>query len=445
MDTTPLPTLPSNTPTAVVPQPIPARPSRRRRFLRAGAAALTVVGLSAVIFAAGVLVDRTGLLGGPAATDSATDADFALIREAWDRLHEQYVNASELDDRDLAYSAIEGITEAIGDTGHTSFLTPEEREQTHDALAGSYVGVGVELSVVDGSAIVDGVFKDSPADKAGIESGDRLVAIDGTSVIGSSLDDIALLIRGEAGTSVTVTVERDGASAPIVAEMVRAEVDVPAVSWARIPGTDLVDLKLEAFTSDAAEDMEAALEAILATTPEGIVLDLRGNGGGYVNESVSIASDFLKGGVVHLSRDAKDTFTPTPVEEDGVATDIPLVALVDQGTASSAEILAGALQSNQRAEIIGRRTYGTGTVLSEVSLSDGSALRIGVIEWLTPDGRKIWHTGIAPDHSVSLPSGIEPLAPEDLETLGTGGLAQSGDVQLLAAIAELWTEVAQAA
>jgi carboxyl-terminal processing protease len=434
MDTTPLPATPPETPAVVVAQPIPAGPSRRRRFLRAGAAAVTVVGLSGVLFGAGVLVDRTGLLGGPAATVSATDADFALIREAWDRLHEQYVNASELDDRDLAYSAIEGITEAIGDTGHTSFLTPEEREQTHDALAGSYVGVGVELSVVDGSAIVDGVFTDSPADKAGIEVGDRLVAIDGTSVIGSSLDDIALLIRGEAGTSVTVTLERDGAGEPIVAEMVRAEVDVPAVSWARIPGTDLVHLKLEAFTSDAAEDMEAALTTILAARPDGIVLDLRGNGGGYVNESVSIASEFLSGGVVHLSRDAKNTFTPTPVEVDGVATDIPLVVLVDDETASSAEILAGALQDGDRAEIVGRRTFGTGTVLSEVGLSDGSALRIGVIEWLTPSGRQIWHNGIAPDFSVTLPAGVHPVGPDEIEDLDEAGLAALEDLQLAKAI-----------
>jgi carboxyl-terminal processing protease len=409
---------------------------------------LLAVGVFGAGLGVGVGLDRTGAIGGPAAeVPSADAAEFGLIREAWDLLHERYVDAADLDSTALAYGAIEGLTDAIGDTGHTSFLTPEELQQAHDSLSGSYVGIGVALDIRDGQPIVSSVFRGSPAAEAGIKVGDIVLAVDGTSVTGDDLDRIGDLVRGEVGTDVRITLSRPsegGAAEPIDLRIVRGEIDVPVVSWAQIPGTAFVMLRLEQFGTGSADQLEAALIEIQSSEASGIVLDLRGNGGGYVNESVAVASDFLASGVVHLSRDASGEFTPTNVQPDGVATEIPLVVLVDGGTASSAEILAGALQDNDRAEVIGRKTYGTGTVLSEVSLSDGSALRIGVIEWLTPDGREIWHAGIAPDHSVTLPTDVTPLAPEDLESMGTGGLASSGDVQLLAAIEELRAEVALA-
>jgi carboxyl-terminal processing protease len=424
------------TPSADAPGPAPeARPSRRRRFVRRGLGGLAGIALIAVVFTAGIGLDRSGMLGGPAAAGTPTDpADFALVREAWDLLHDKYVGAADLNNRDLAYGAIEGLTKAVGDTGHTSFLTPEERARSSSALSGSFVGIGIEVDQKDGLATIVRVMPDSPAEAAGLRAGDRIVDVDGTSVTSADLDQVVALVRGEEGTSVTLTLERDGTAEPIVAKMIRSSIDLPAVSWARVPGTSVVMLRIEHFSSGSADEVKKALADILATEPSGIVLDLRGNPGGYINEGISVASEFLTSGDVHISRDAKGVITPTPVQPGGLAPTIPLVVLVDSGTASTSEIVAGGLQDAGRAAIVGQRTFGTGTVLSEVPLSDGSALRIGVIEWLTPKGRTIWHEGLAPDDSVALATGVSGLVPEDLVGLNVKALADSGDAQLLKAL-----------
>ncbi len=407
---------------------------RRRRLARRALAGLVGVALLAGVFTAGVGLDRSGLLGGPAADGATSDpADFALIGEAWDLLHEKYVGASGLDGRAMAYAAIEGLTGAVDDPGHTSFLTPEDLERSRQALSGSFVGVGIQVDEQDGVATVVGVLRGSPAEAAGVHQGDRIVAVDGTPVIGVGLDKVVSLVRGTEGTSVTLSLQRAGTADPIEVSIVRATITTPAVSWAYVPGSSIVMLRIEQFSTGSADEFKAALADVLATKPSGIVLDLRGNPGGYVNEAISVASQFLTTGDVHLSRDAKGTVTPTAVFPGGLAPDIPLVVLVDHGSASSAEIVAGALQDPGRAELVGQRTYGTGTVLSEVPLRDGSALRIGVIEWLTPRGRSIWREGLTPDDQVAMPSGVSPVAPDELVGLNMASL-RTGDLQLAKAL-----------
>lgn len=416
-------------------------PSRRRGIARRVGAGVAVVALAIGVFTAGVAVDRTGLLGGPAAeVVSTAGEDFSLVREAWDLLHERYVGADDLDDRDLAYGAIEGLAGAVDDPGHTSFMTPEERERSHQSLSGSFVGVGIALDERDGSAVIVTVMRGSPAEAAGLRVGDRIVAVDGTDVGSAGIDTVASLVRGDEGTTVIMTLERSGVSELVTATMKRTKIELPAVSWAKVPGSDVVMLRLEQFSSGSADQFKTSLGEVLATDPSGIVLDLRGNGGGYINEAIAIASQFLTEGDVHLSRDAQGTLTPTAVQPGGLAPTIPLVVLVDEGTASSAEIVTGALQDAGRAEVIGRRTFGTGTVLSETPLSDGSALRIGVIEWLTPDGRSIWREGLAPDHSVTLPADTSPLVPDDLAGFNAAAIG-SRDVQLTKALEVLAAEI----
>jgi carboxyl-terminal processing protease len=173
-----------------------------------------------------------------------------------------------------------------------------------------------------------------------------------------------------------------------------------------------------------------------------VVLDLRGNPGGYVNEAVGVASQFLSRGLVYIQRNADDKRTEYSVTPDGVATDLPLVVLVDGTTASSAEIVAGALQDAGRAKVIGETTFGTGTVLAEYDLSDGSALRVGTTEWLTPSGRRIWHEGIAPDVPVVLPEGSLPLTPEEVAKLTAAAAKDIPDAQLAKAIEVVGTEAA---
>jgi len=373
-----------------------------------------------------------GAAPGPTAASSEA---FDLIGQAWQILHQDYVGADELDDKTLAYGAIEGLTEAIGDTGHTSFLTPEERADRAEELSGSYVGVGVRIDAAeDGRPMIVGVFAGSPAEAAGLEPGDLIVAVDGRATDARDLDEVAGWIRGEAGSTVRITV-RHGVDGPDrELSIVRAQVKVETVSWAMVPGTNTAVLRLEEFSHGAADSVKAALGDIKAAGADRVVFDLRGNPGGYVDEAVGVASQFLASGNVFVERDASGKETDHPVSPDGAATDLPLVVLIDGGTASSAEIVSGAIQDAGRGDLIGATTFGTGTVLGEFELADGSALRVGTVEWLTPTGRRIWHEGIVPDVAVERADDVRPILPEDLRTMTPGEAGRLTDPQLARAV-----------
>ncbi len=361
--------------------------------------------------------------------------ELALIGQAWDILHDQYVGKDQLDDKALAYGAINGMTQAVGDTGHTSFLTPEERAARANELSGSYVGIGVRIdTATDGLPVIDQVFKGSPAEKAGLKAGDELTEVDGKATSGHDLDEVAGWVRGEAGTTVRIEVRSGAKGAEREVRIVRAAVAEVVVSWAMVPGTKTAFLRLDQFSNGAADDMKAALGKIKAAGADRLILDLRGNPGGYVNEAVGVASQFLSSGDVYVERDAAGHETHHPVSPGGVATDIPLVVLVDGGTASSAEIVSGALQDAGRAEIVGVKTFGTGTVLGEFPLSDGSALRVGTVEWLTPKGRRIWHEGIVPDVVVDRAADVAPLGPDDIRSMTAAQIAALTDPQLARAL-----------
>jgi carboxyl-terminal processing protease len=350
-------------------------------------------------------------------------------------LHDKYVGRADLDDRTLVYGAIDGLTQAVGDTGHTDFMTPEEREQRNESLSGSYVGIGVRIDTTeDDLPRIVGVFADSPAEKAGLAIDDVIVDVDGRSTTGASIDDVASWIRGEAGTTVSVTVRADGTGPKRTLSIVRADVPIEPVTWTMVPGSTTALIRLEQFSTGAADDLVDALKAAKDTGAERVVLDLRGNPGGYVNEAVGVASQFLTSGLVYVERDAQGNETRHEVTPGGVATELPLVVIVNGDTASSSEIVSGALQDADRAEVIGQTTYGTGTVLGEFALSDGSALRVGTVEWLTPSGRRIWHEGIAPDVPVTLADGVEGLTPDDVRGMTPAQVGTMTDTQLSRAL-----------
>jgi carboxyl-terminal processing protease len=427
------------TDSAIPPTPT-SNPRRQRSAVRRG-----VLGLAlAAAFGAGLGVGQVDLAppgpagaaatGAPASSVASGD-EFALIREAWDTVHKNYVDADSLDDRELAYGAIDGLTEAIGDTGHTTFMTPEERATRSAALSGSYVGIGAEVdSTPEGLPLIVGVFRGSPADKAGLSSGDVILAVDGRTTIGEDLDSVVGRVRGEAGTTVVLTVRSGDEGPKRDVRIVRADVQIEPVSWAMVPGTKTAMLRLEQFSSGAGRKLRTALEEIKAAGADRLILDLRGNPGGFVNEAVAIASEFLRSGNVYVERNAAGEEKATAVVPGGVATDMPLVVLVDKGTASSAEIVAGAIQDAGRAKVIGELTFGTGTVLGEFELSDGSALRIGTVEWLTPKGRVIWHEGITPDEVVDRPDDVEPIVPDDLKTMTANDVPDLREPQVKRAI-----------
>lgn len=429
--------------TSLTPGPSQAQTSPAARRGRRSWVIGLVVGLalvatfSAGIGVGGVVATATG--GATASTPSPASSpgktEFGLIQEAWDTIHQQYVGRDTLVDRDLIYGAIRGMTQAVGDTGHTDFMTPEERAARNNALSGSYVGIGVRIDETDdGHPRVVEVFEDSPAQKAGIRDGDVIVRVDDKDTTGHTVDEIASWVRGEAGSTVTVVVRADGTGPERNYDIVRADVPLQPVSWTMVPGTTTAYIRLDQFSNGAADDMVKTLKAAEAKGADRVVLDLRGNPGGYVNEAVGIASQFLKSGVVFIERNAQGDETRHDVSPDGVATDLPLVVLVDHDTASSSEIVSGALQDAGRAKIVGETTFGTGTVLGEFVLSDGSALRIGTVEWLTPDGRRIWHEGIAPDVAVALPDDAQLLTPDDVQSMTTKQLAAMTDAPLKRAL-----------
>jgi carboxyl-terminal processing protease len=358
-----------------------------------------------------------------------------LFAQALDIVRDDYVDQGAVDPEKQTYAAIEGMLDSLGDEGHTRFLTPEEREQNHEGLSGTYVGIGVQLEDKEDEVLVAAPIEGSPAEEVGIESGDVVVAVDGESVRGADISEVVQKVKGPEGSQVRLTVLRDGEERVFYLE--RAEIEVPVTSWARIPDTDVALVRLASFTNDSAREVRDAFEEAQAAGARRFILDLRDNPGGRLDQAVEIAGDFLKAGsVVYIRQEASGEREKIEVEDGGERIEAPLVVLVNEGSASSSEILAGALRDNERAKVIGETTFGTGTVLSEFTLKDGSAILLGVAEWLTPDGDFIRETGIVPDVKVTLDEDAEPLAPSEVRDLSREEVLKR-DAQLGRALDEI--------
>jgi carboxyl-terminal processing protease len=340
----------------------------------------------------------------------------ALYAEALDTVQDGYVDQEAIDPEKQTYGAIEGMLDTLGDEGHTRFLTPEEREQNRRSLSGTYVGIGVTLESEEDEVVIASPIEGSPADKAGVESGDVVVAINGESVRGEDLSEVTEKVRGPEGTQVELTVLRDGEEREF--DLERAEIETPVASWALIPGSDVAHVHLASFSNESAGKLREVFEEARAAGARRFILDLRNNAGGNLDEAVKIAGYFLEAGsVVYIREDASGERDEIEAEGRAEFADAPIALLVNEGTASSSEILAGALRDNDRASVVGETTFGTGTVLSEFVLRDGSAILLGVAEWLTPDGDSIRETGVVPDFKVPLEEGAEPLTPGQVRSL----------------------------
>jgi carboxyl-terminal processing protease len=348
-----------------------------------------------------------------------------------------YVGRSSLTDEQLLYGSIRGMVDSLGDTGHSVFLTPEEYAAWQASLSANVGGIGVMMSAGNGVLKVDRVIPGSPAEKAGVKAGDQITKIDGVDVSGMTFQEAGSKIRGEPGTSVTITVVHAGSTTPVDITIVRASIEVPLVDWGMVPGTHIADIVLTEFAQGAADKLHRAIVAAKSAGATSIILDLRGNPGGYANEAQGVASEFLTSGVVYIQQDARGVNTEVRVDTSRAHTDMPLVVLVNHYSASSAEIVAGALQDAGRAKIVGVNTYGTGTVLQQFPLSDGSVIILGTAWWLTPNGHRIFGVGIKPDEIVQMPAGALPIYPTDLPSMSTSAFNSSGDTQLLAAVNDL--------
>jgi carboxyl-terminal processing protease len=365
------------------------------------------------------------------ALSPSDEAEFQLVQQAWTTTEDNYVDTNATQPRRLAYGAISGMIDSLGDTGHSTFLTPDEVKQANDFEQGQFAGVGIEVQEKDNSVVVVAPIEGSPAQAAGIRAGDTILKVDGQPV--TQVNDAVQRIMGTVGTSVTLTVRSASGDIRQIT-LVRAEIKIEAVTWRQLPDTTVVHLRLSSFAKDTASQLDSVLADIGKQGATAIILDLRDNPGGLLDEAVAVASHFIDKGNVLLVKDVHGNITQVPVNRGTRVTDLPMVVLVNQGTASAAEIVAGALHDAGRAKLVGETTFGTGTVLQQFTLADGSALLLATQEWLTPSGKTIWHVGLTPDNVVPLAADFTPLFPSTEQGLTLAQIKSSGDRQLLSAL-----------
>ncbi|MBN2100272.1 S41 family peptidase [Candidatus Dojkabacteria bacterium] len=342
---------------------------------------------------------------------SVKELDFDLFWQVWDTLETQYVD-KDISSEELYYGAIKGLVSGVDDPV-TVFLTPEETVQYEEGNEGKFEGVGIELGYENGNIIVVAPLEGSPAQKAGMRSGDWIVKVDGKDISGKSIYEVVSLIRGEKDTDVVLTVVHKGGDETDDIKVTRSEISVPSVSYDGLEGKIAV-VDVDRFTESSLVAWQNRWNEVMSEVkkdnPKAIILDLRGNPGGYFSAAVWAAGEFLeKGKVVVKQRNRDGAELAFYVERDGGFQGIPLVVLVDGGSASASEILSGALQYYDRAYIIGEETYGKGTAQEIIEYSDGSSLHITTLKWVLPDGE-----AISKEHVIK-PDKVVELSDEDFE------------------------------
>jgi carboxyl-terminal processing protease len=338
------------------------------------------------------------VMGGKASHDQSTG--LGVIDQAWNALYQDYVEPSKLDSTNLSHGAIKGMMTALNDP-YSAFLDPEMYKLFESDLEGTFEGIGAQVALnKSNQPTIVAPLENSPAQKAGIKTGDIILEINGKSTEGMSLTEVVLNIRGPAGTSVKLTIQHEGQSAPVEIEIVRARLSSFTVS-SEMKG-DIAYIRISEFGTGTNDEFNNALQSILAQKAAGIIIDLRSNPGGIVPVVVDVASHFIKDGVVLTLVDNHGNKTPVLVHPNGVFTDLPVVVLVDQYSASGSEVLTGALRDHNRATIAGVKTFGKGSYDINVPLNDGSDIYLTVGRWLRPNGQLIEGKGIEPDYTFTV-------------------------------------------
>jgi carboxyl-terminal processing protease len=354
------------------------------------------------------------------------NVDFSLFWDVWQRIFRYYIDRTNLNTQIMVYGAISGMVNAVGDP-YTMFLQPKENAEFKQDLGGAFDGIGAQLGTKDNHIIVIAPLKESPAAKAGILPGDWIVKVDGEDTLNWTVPTAVSKIRGAKGTPVKLTIlhEKDQKTTDIT--IIRNTISVPSVEfWVKKPA-DITEIKslpqfgtlsgnsnsigyihLSRFGDNTNDDWEKAIveivrqQQILGKTLKGIIFDLRNNPGGYLEGSVYIASEFIKSGTIVSQVNSDGTKQGYPVNRSGRLLDIPLVVLVNKGSASAAEIVSGALKDYKRAKLVGEVTFGKGSVQTPQDLPGGSSVHITTGKWLTPNGETIQKKGITPDVLVPM-------------------------------------------
>jgi carboxyl-terminal processing protease len=370
----------------------------------------------------------------PSTVPKQAASDFKLMAEAWNAIDENYVDRPSIKPEAMTYGAISGMVESLGDTGHSVFLTPDMVREEGMIETGAFTGIGVEIQMKDNHVVVVAPMDNTPAQRAGVHAGDIILRVDGDDITGVALPQVVKRILGPAGTKVRLTLKDPitGKERDVVIR--RAKIPLRSVTWRMLPGSKIAHLRIAFFSNGSSDELVKALDGVDRDGAHGLILDLRNDPGGLLDMAVSVASSFLEKGVVLREKNAKGATQDVPVETGGRKCSLPMAVLINAGTASASEIVAGALQDAGRASLVGETTFGTGTVLKPIPLSDGSAVLLAVREWLTPKGRVIWHKGITPNVVVALPKNVAPLIPEAEDGMTATQLAERKDTQLLRAM-----------
>ncbi len=393
---------------------------------------LTIV----VAFGAGNL---TGFLARPVLAAEAPP-EFKVFWETWDLVLAHFVDRDKINFTNMTYGAIQGMLDTLGDKNHTVFFPPEVAKQQENSLEGSFEGIGAYVSREKEQFTITAPIHGSPAEAAGILAGDIVLAVNGEDITSLQEWEVIGKIRGPANTQVVLTVLHPDAVDPVQITITRGRITIDSVLWARIPGTNLAYVQITQFAANTSKELQTALQAVQTESAkgpkiQGLVLDLRNNPGGYLQEAIRVGSQFLPEGEIILNeRDAQGKISTYKVEDDGLAREIPMIALINEGSASAAEILAGALQDNNRAKLVGQTTLGTGTVLQPFTLSDGSLLRLGVTNWLTPKLALIKDQGIHPDVKIEQKPSVKMIDGTALQKMTRDQLLDQEDHQFNSAL-----------
>ncbi|MDO8429210.1 MAG: S41 family peptidase [Candidatus Daviesbacteria bacterium] len=346
---------------------------------------------------------------------STTDIDFKLFWETWDLVSQKYIDKTAIDPQKLYYGAIQGMVAALGDP-YTVFLPPQAQKSTKEQLSGSFEGVGIQLGYnKEKRLVVIAPLKDTPADRAGVKAGDLIVKINDKEAFSLSLPEAVSQIRGPKGSTVNLSVLRENESKPkditltrdtIVVKSVEFEnkntdlsqkPDSPTVTKTTKSGKEVAYIRLSQFGERTRNEWDLAVSEGLSHAPQGVIVDVRNNPGGFLDGAVYIASEFLDRGVIVIQEDALGNKESQQVIREGKLLKLPVVILINKGSASASEILAGAIQDRKRGTLVGEQSFGKGTIQSSEDLPEGTGIHITTAKWLTPDGRWIHNKGLTPD------------------------------------------------
>ncbi len=332
------------------------------------------------------------------------NVDFSEFWKVWQTLEAKYVDQGKLDTRKMMYGAIQGMVAAIGDP-YTVFFEPDTSKKFQEEIAGAFGGVGMELGSKNDTLTVIAPLKDTPADRAGIKTGDRILKIDTKATIGMTVDEAVAQIRGKPGTKITLTIAPAGDNTPHDVTLTRETIKVPAVEWKMIEanGKHTAYIQVYEFSQNVNADFKKASEAILQSNADNIIIDLRNNPGGLLDSAINLAGYYVDKGQLVVSEGFGDG-TKDNFKADGLTQlkKYPTVLLVNGGSASASEILAGALHDNNHIRLVGEKTFGKGSVQELENFTDGASLKVTIAKWYTPAGINISLQGIQPDVKIEL-------------------------------------------